>query len=204
MHLSPADWPAISTLLDEAAETHRRAMGPGLRPIGQHRFELARARLRLATGESLQALERLRSLAEVDMRRTRVPIERVRTQALLAAAHLQRDDLPAAAAAANAALAAIEASDLRRYYTGLEAEALLRQTQVLLRGGRSREAKAALERAAALRAASDHPSSPWLAQVELALAQSIRPDAGAARMEAQARRRLARQPQLGAHLMRGL
>lgn len=191
-------------LLDEAAETHRRAMGPGLRPIGQHRFELGRARLRLATGETAQALELLRALAEVDTSGTRVPIERVRTQALLAAAHLQRDDLPAAEAAAHAAVAAIEASDLRPYYTGLEAEALLRYGQVLLRGGRAREARGALERAAALRAASDHPSSPWLAQIELALALALRPDAAAARVEAQARRRLAQQPQLGAHLMRGL
>jgi len=195
--------------LDRALELRRSALGSGAPPAAYNAFLLDQARLRLARGEAVSAVEALERVAPpaspTDLPRKR---DAIAVQVLLSQARLQQDRIADARDAAARAVAEISASPLRDYLPVLEAEATLRLGQAQHRGGDAQAARANLERAVALREATGDPGlSPWLAEAQIALADCLltlgrRADAKSLLASASAIQ--ARQQELGNHLRTGL
>jgi serine/threonine-protein kinase len=167
-------------------------------------YLMAQARLRLATGDTQGALERLDRLEQAPhSARLRLRVDEVNAHVVRAQAFLQQGQAGSARDEARTALAQVEASPLRDRFQTLEADAQLQLGRALQRGRALDEARTHLERAVALRQASDAALSPWLAEAQVALADCLIDlgDRKAARALAQQARSIqARQAALGEHL----
>ena len=190
--------------LDEALAVRKSALGAAAPAAALNAFLLESARLRLARGESAAALELLDRIAEVPGNgEPAFWRDATSARVLRAEALLQLGRAADAESAARAALDEVVRSPLREYLPRLEADAALRLGQAQRLGGRAAAALPNLERAAALRQASDDPQrSPWLAEARIALADCLaelgrRPAARAALASAAAIQ--ASHPQLGEH-----
>ena len=161
-------------LIDEAAAIELKVT-PGAEAARMNGYHLDRAAILVAAGrpwEALAALDRVvppRFAQDLPLSPQDVQRRIVASGALLA---LRRTD--DAAEQARAALALVEAAPTRGYYPTLEADAAGRLGSALLPRGNAADARRALERAQALRANLDVPSSPWLADARLALAACLR------------------------------
>ena len=81
-----------AALLDEAASTHRTAMGRDAHPVTESRFELARARLSILSGKAHAAVDPLQRLVAAPVPDgVVVPLDRMRAQIGLAYAYVQLD-----------------------------------------------------------------------------------------------------------------
>ena len=163
-----------ASLLSEAASMHSAALGPDAQPVAENRFALAQARLAIASGRARDAIEPLQKLASAPTPNgVVIPLDQLRTKVALAAAHLQLNQVDAASEVARSALEQLEASALRNYYQSLEAEAALQLGRAQLRAGDPHAARLNLERSLSLRLANDHPSSPWISESQIALAECL-------------------------------
>lgn len=146
----------------------------GVHPSRLNRFFLDEARLDLASGDAQVAIDRLGGLI-LPASATQLPLlpDQVEGQLLLSQAHLLMGDASQALVVAQRALAHIQNSSVRSYYSALEAEALLRLGQAETALGNSGLACSNLERALELRAGMDQANSPRIAEVAIALAQCL-------------------------------
>lgn len=134
-------------------------------------------------------------------------LDRLHEQILRARAQLLLAQTAGAVQTARQALETLERSPLRRDFQTLEAEGALALGEALRRSGDLPAARAALERALALRTATDDPSSLWLAEAEGALAGCLadQGDGGRARTLLRSAQAItASHEQVGAHLTRPL
>jgi tetratricopeptide (TPR) repeat protein len=90
-----------------------------------------------------------------------------------AQAYLQQKRPAEALASAQGALESVQRSPLRAYYQTLEADSLLWLAEAQIVGGDLSAATANLEQALRLRQANDDQNSPWIAQVQIALAKCL-------------------------------
>jgi len=161
--------------LDEALAVRKSALGAAAPANAFNAFVLESARLHLARGEPAAALEMLDRIADVPAS-GEAPLWRDATSARILRAQtlLQLGRAADAESAARAALDEVVRSPLRERLPRLEADAALRLGEAQRRGGRAAAALPDLERAAALREASDDPRrSPWLAEARIALADCL-------------------------------
>jgi eukaryotic-like serine/threonine-protein kinase len=158
-------------LLDEGYAMWRAATGAGMDPAQNNRFILQRARLHLSVNKPTDALQTLSQV--VAPRGGDPPIRLDESLALIlqAQANLQMGKIDEAERAARQAVENIQRSTLRNYYRTLEAEALLRLGEAQRLGNNVRAAQTSLEQALALRMSNDDFASPWLAEVQIALAE---------------------------------
>jgi serine/threonine-protein kinase len=131
----------------------------------------------------------------------------VQATLLLAQMRLQQRRAADAESLAAQALAQLQGSVLRERFVALEAEAQLRLGQAQLRDGRAAAARAPLERALALRAASEDAISPRMAEAQIVLAEcllDLGERAAAQALLAQARRTHGAHAELAPHLVQPL
>jgi serine/threonine-protein kinase len=191
--------------IDEATAMWRRIAGTAADPAMANAFMLDRARILVARGDAAAALDTLRGVSPPRYA-PKMPLARddVQAQIVAAAAHLREGRVADAITAAGSALQAVEGSPTRVHHAHLEAEALLRLGEAQRRAGEFPPARASLERALQLRERLDAPSSPWLAQAQLALAACLDEQGErtqAAALVAGARAIHAAHPRLGKHLL---
>jgi eukaryotic-like serine/threonine-protein kinase len=158
---------------DEGLALWQRGSGAA-RASASNVFHLDAARLDLAIGDATAAIKRLQAVA-APMNAERLPIraDELQRDLLLAQARLQLREMPQALALTSAAHAQLTASSLRDRMPALEADALWLLGQAHAAAGASGVARGHLERAVAIRNAIDDDSSPWLAQVQIALANVL-------------------------------
>jgi tetratricopeptide (TPR) repeat protein len=192
-------------LLVEAADIWRR-IGQAADPATNNRYLMERARLAIARGDSATALERIGEIVPPRYAaRLPLPLDAIAAKLLTADAKLRQLRFAEAAQSAEAALQAVQASPMRDYYGSLEAEAALRLGVAQHHMRDLSNARMNLDRAVKLREGLDVPTSPWLAEAQLALAAclaELNQRSAAATLEARARAILATHPQLGAHFTR--
>jgi serine/threonine protein kinase len=135
-------------------------------------FHLDAARLALALGDPPAAIARLQAVV-APMHADSLPIRADETQRdlLIAQAWLQSGDPQQALALAGASHAHISTAAVR--LPALESDALWLLGQAHAALGTKDVARRLLERAVAIRAAIDDDTSPWLAQVQIALADVL-------------------------------
>ena len=161
-------------VLDEAASVLQIAMGADAHPVISIRFQLARARLLIASGRAEQAIDLLRTLVSQPVPEGAVlPVDRLRAQNMLASALVAAGQIDVAAETAQSVLDQLERSAVRDYYQSIEADAGLQLGRAQIRAGNPRAARANLERSLNLRTANHHPSSPWIAESQIALAECV-------------------------------
>ena len=196
-----------STLLDAAQKMNAAALGRDAHPVMANRFLLARAHLQTITGRPDLALQTLKSVAAADSQANAVSLDRVRANIMRAAAHLKLGQPDEAIISASAAREELSNPTVRNFYQSLEADTELLTGKALLKTGAAALARAALERALALRIANDHADSPWIAEVEIALAAclaTVRDNTSARQLLTRAAARHAAQKELGEHFTRPL
>jgi serine/threonine protein kinase len=189
--------------LEEAERIWRDTGGDAVEPDTVNRHLLEQARLLLARGDAAAAQRRLARVV-APRHAARLPLRLDETQARIAQAQarLMQDQPAPARELAQQALEHVQASPLRARFARLEAEAALWLGRAEQRTGTLPAARAHLEHALQLRQRDDDPGSPWLAEVQIALAECL-----LAQGESRAARALARQAQaihaghaeLGAH-----
>jgi serine/threonine protein kinase len=201
------NYTVADALLAEADQLWQR-VGREADPALRNRFTIERARVALARDDPAAALALLENVVPARYaQRLPVSLERITVDSLVAQAKLRQGSYREALESAQRALRALEASSVRAFYMAYEAEALLRlgMAQHALRDLAA--ARASLARAVDLRATVDAPTSPSLAETQLALAACLY-DLGergaASSLEQRARTILAADPRPGAHFMRGL
>jgi eukaryotic-like serine/threonine-protein kinase len=196
---------AAARELDEALQLQMAVSGGAGDPALTNRYRLERARLALAQGDvaaaerELQAVVAPRDAAALPLQPDDAQAKLLQAQARL----LQRRAADAEALAAQA-LAQVQGSPLRERFVALEAEALLRLGQAQQRDGRAAAARAALERALALRSSNEAPLSPRVAEAQIALAEcllDLGERAPARALLAQARSAHAAHAELAPHFM---
>jgi tetratricopeptide (TPR) repeat protein len=128
-------------------------------------------------------------------------------QLAAASAYLAQGRGDLAKRAAQDVLDHIQQSPVRNYFQVLEADALLRVGEAERRAGDTQDALAHLERALTLRETNDDRNSPWLAEIQIALADCLidAKQYGRARsLITRAKAIHAAHPLLGEHLRRPL
>jgi serine/threonine-protein kinase len=158
--------------LDEGYALRRAALGPSASAAVMNGFRLEQARLALARGDAVRAIETLDAVAPAatplalafDANAARI----LRAQALLLQTHARE-----AEAIASQALGDVTRSPLRDKFQSLEADAALRLGQAQNRQGDPGRARPNLDRALELRLTADAAQSPWLAEAQLALAACL-------------------------------
>jgi serine/threonine-protein kinase len=193
---------------DDAAREVDEAMGivrriGGIGPSLPNRLLLARSRLLLARGDPANAIATLDALTQpTHSAELLLRVQQVAARTVLSQAQLQQSRITEAIASARDAYDQVTESSLRKFYPRLEADASLRLGEALRAAGESERARPYLEHALALRAQTDDPSSPWIAETQIAVAACLA-DLGrrreAAALVARARTILARHPEIGAH-----
>ena len=163
-----------AALLQEAASTHRAAMGPDAHPVTESRFELALARLSILRGTAQEAVGPLQRLVAAPIPEGVVaPLDRMRAQVALAYAYVQTGQSAPAVALTRSVIDQLTSSPVREYYQTIEADASLQLGRALLLGGDLGGARPALERSLSLRTDNDHTTSPWIAEAQIALADCL-------------------------------
>jgi len=160
--------------LDRALTIWLRATAGGADPAMSNPYVLGQARLELAQSESGHALELLKRIATPKyVAQVSLNVDNVTANLIAAQAYLQLGRSTDARLVAQQALDLIRSSPNRTYYQTLEADALLRvgQAENFLRDHEM--ARANLERAVALRSATDDPTSAGLAEAQIALADCL-------------------------------
>jgi eukaryotic-like serine/threonine-protein kinase len=162
---------AAERSLDEAWRLWQAASGAGVLPAASNRHRLEQARLRLARGDATGAESALGAIApSTEASRLVLRVDEVQAKVLLAQVRLLQQRAAQAQAVALDAVEQLRVSPLRARFARLEAEALLRLGQARQHNGQAALARADLEQSLALRRATEAPTSPWLAEVQIALA----------------------------------
>jgi len=159
-------------LLEESYAMWQAATGAGIDPAQNNRFIFQQARLQLSQGKSQDALQTLLKLAAPIATRD-TNLDDSIMLILQAQANLQMNKIIDAEHAARQAVTAIQESALRKYYQSIEAEALLRLGEAQRYGHNALAARTTLEQALELRVSNDDAASPWLAEVQVALAETL-------------------------------
>jgi eukaryotic-like serine/threonine-protein kinase len=193
---------AAHALLEEATATWAEVAAGKADPARANRYRLHAGQLLLAEGEPAAAAARFAEVVPPrDAAAMPLDADRVAADAGRARAALELGELDAAFGAATAARERLERAPTRGYWTALEADVLLVLGRIETRRGEHAAARAHLERALALRTAAEDPHSPWLAEVEAAVAAAAlaRGERGAARVHARRAAAIAaRHAELGA------
>ncbi|HVF34837.1 MAG TPA: tetratricopeptide repeat protein, partial [Candidatus Saccharimonadia bacterium] len=192
-------------LLAEATGIWGR-IGGDADPALRNRFVLDRARVALARGDPDAALALLADVVPSrNAARRSLSLDAIAVDLLSAQARILQRKSDEAALAAERALRTLQASPLRPYYVWIEADAMLRlgMAQHGLRDFAS--ARSSLQRAVELREIVDVPTSPALAEAQLALAACLadmNERSAAAAIEQRARAILASHREVGGHYAR--
>lgn len=158
-------------LLEESLQTLERAAAGAYQRWRFNRAHLDLAQIDLWEGKPGQALERLAQV--VDPREVDIPspqpdaIERAQ---LAAFAHLLANRLDEAHGQAAKVAMALPALTARARFPALEADGALLRGRLEMARGNQEAALESLGQALAFRREFDHPTSPWIAEVEIALA----------------------------------
>jgi tetratricopeptide (TPR) repeat protein len=157
--------------LTEGQATVRAALGAARKPVTDNRFRLLRAQLLIAEGKAAPALEELSAVVAPSSADVTLDVYAVAATAWRAAAYLHLGDASRALATADTAMQILQRSPVRGFYQRLEADVELRLGQAQLQAGDAQAARIALMRALDLRTANDDPVSPWIAEIDVALAE---------------------------------
>jgi hypothetical protein len=143
-------------------------------PAMSNFFLLAQIRFYLSTGQPEHAQELLQRIT-LPSHSAQLPIllDDTRAKIEYAQSYLQQKRPAEALASAQGALESVQRSPLRAYYQTLEADSLLWLGEAQIAGGDLSAATANLEQALRLRQANDDQNSPWIAQVQIALAKCL-------------------------------
>ena len=161
-------------VLDEAASVVKAAMGADAHPVITLRFQQARARLLITSRRADRAIEMLRPLVSAPVPDGVVlAIDHLRAQNMLASAYVAAGELSGAIETAQAVLNQLQRSTVGDYFQSIEADARLQLGRAQARAGYPRAARVNLERSLSLRIANQHPSSPWVAEGQIALAECV-------------------------------
>ncbi len=170
----------------------------GMNPWLQVPYLLARGEWELSTDDVQAALRTSQQIQALGGEA--VSLEGIQTTLLMAHIRMAEGDHTAARSAAQLAFDRFQAAPWRSYFTRLEAEVRRTLGWAQLLDGDVATAIEPLRRAVALRAGSDAPESPWLAQTQLDLAECLwkaGQRAGARALVAAVRANLARHAELG-------
>jgi len=201
------NYTTADALLAEADQLWLR-VGREAEPALRNRFTIERARVAIARDDPASALALLQKVVPPRyVAKLPVSLEGLAVDALAAQALFRQRRYDEAMRSAQRPLSALEASPVRAFYVAFEAEALLRlgMAQHALRDLPA--ARASLARAVELRTSVDAPTSPSLAETQLALAAVLHEAgerAAATSLEQRARATLEAQPRPGPHYLRGL
>ena len=111
-------------VLAEATAVVNAAMGPDAHPVVSSRFQLAQARLLIASLRAQDAIGLLQQLVSAPVPEgVQIPLDRVRAQVVLASAYLQLEQINEALDVARSAFDQLQQSPMRDYYQSLEADA---------------------------------------------------------------------------------
>ncbi len=195
------------SLLAEADQLWQR-VGRDAEPALRNRFTIDRARVAVSRDDPEAALALLRKVVPPRyLAKLPLSLELVTVDSLTAHAQIRQRRYEDALRSAQKALQAVESSPVRPFYPWLEAEAALRLGMAQHALGDVAAARATLARALELRSAVDVPTSPALAEAQLALAQCLQ-DLGdrdaAATLVQRARAILDAEPRPGPHYSRAL
>jgi serine/threonine-protein kinase len=162
---------AAQTEFAQAYDIWRGAVGDAADPATSNRFLLHQGDLLLATGHPADAQERFKQVAiPHDVRLMLLDVDAVLAKVGLAGAYLALGRVDDGYRVAQAATAELQHSAVRDYYQSLEADALLRLGESQMRLHDSTAANVSLERALQLRTANGDANSPWIAEIDIALA----------------------------------
>ncbi len=165
---------AAAQTLDEASQLWRAVAGDAAQPATNNRYAIERARLLLARGDAAAAESQLGTIAAPgNVAHLPLRLDETQAKVMLAQARLLQQRPDDAQRLAQEALDHLRASPLRERFERLEAEAELRLGQARQHNGEALAAKVDLERALALRQATEAPGSPWLAEAQIALADCL-------------------------------
>jgi hypothetical protein len=144
----------------------------GIEPALSNPFLLAKIELALAQRDAPSAWAALRAMQPSRQSDAARSLDETRIQVQKARIQLLEGQAVAAANTAQAAVAALQSAQWRRFFPALEADARLVLGEAYLGTARMAEAHRELETAVALRSATDSAGSPWLARARLSLAAS--------------------------------
>ncbi len=171
------------------------------------RAAIVRAKLALAAGDPAVAVGVLAQVKPQQIATSPMQLDHANVQLALASAYLAQGRADLAQRAAQDVLDHIQQSPVRNHFQVLEADALLRVGEIERRTGQIQNALAHLERALMLREANDDRISPWLAEIQIALADcliDVKQYGRARALVTKAKTIHAAHPMLGEHLRRPL
>lgn len=163
-----------ATTLDEALSMQTAALGPGAAPATLSRFLLAQGQLSLATGETEAAIRHFSQVISLEKQRdVRAPLDSIQAQIAVSAALTQNGQFEQSIEHAESALRDLNELGLVKYFQTLEADALLQLGRAQCASLNAANGRLNLQRSLNLRTANDHPSSPWIAEAQVALADCL-------------------------------
>ena len=149
-------------------------MGPDILPVTLSRFQLAQARLSIASGRAQDAIGLLRQLVAAPVPEgVQIPLDRVAHRSCSRRPYLQQNQINEALEMRVLRSINCKRSAMRDYYPVARSRRSAAAGSGSVARRRVRAARLNLERSLSLRIANDHPSSPWIAESQIALAECL-------------------------------
>jgi serine/threonine-protein kinase len=163
-----------ATVLDEAMSMQTAALGQSAAPATLNRFAFAQGQLSLATGDAQQAIRKFSEVISLEKQReVKAPLDSIQAQTALSATLTQNRQFEQSIEHAESALRDLNQLGLNVYYQKLEADVLLQLGRAQCGARNTASGRLNLTRSLNLRTANDHPSSPWIAEAQIALADCL-------------------------------